>query len=139
MEVRRTPVRPVPLIPRMPPIPPRTVEGPSTPSGSGRRGGVRKRQILEEDALVAAATKGGHVPEKNLGQRRGKEGKVTPNHRDEVQKRLRDKIEARDLVEEWKEGPRKRGDRSPKGEKLGRPRYWDSCRWQEGGRSVRRK
>ena len=44
-----------------------------------------------------------------------------PNHRYEVQKRLREKIEARDLVEEWEEGPQKRGERLPKGEKLERP------------------
>ncbi len=64
---------------------------------------------------------------------------MTPNHRDEVQKRLREKIEARDRVEEWEEGPRKRGEQSPKGEKLERPQYWDSCGLREDGRSEQRK
>ena len=62
-----------------------------------------------------------------------------PNHRYEVQKRLREKIEARDRVEEWEEGPRKRGEQSPKGEKLERQQDRDIGRWREDGRSEQRK
>jgi len=57
----------------------------------------------------------------NPVQRCGKEGKATPNRCDEVQKRHREKIVARVLIEEGKEEPRKRGERLPKGEKLEKP------------------
>ncbi len=79
----------------------------------------------------------GHDPKKNPEEKHGEEGKPTPNHRVEKQRRHPAKTESRDLVEEWEEGPRKRGKRLPKGEKIERQRNWDIGRWREDGRSER--
>ncbi len=55
-------------------------------------------------------SRGGHDPEKNPEETNGKEGKPTPNHRVERQKRHPTKTEACVPVEEWKEGPRRKGE-----------------------------
>jgi hypothetical protein len=54
--------------------------------------------------------RGGHDPEKNPEEANGKEGKQTPNHRVERQKRHPSTTEARVPVEEWEEGPRRKGE-----------------------------
>ncbi len=73
----KPPIPPITLEPPKPPIPlepliPKTEEGPSKPSGSGRQGGKERgtEDVLgaaadeggTEDALVAAATEGGSCP-----------------------------------------------------------------------------
>ena len=120
-----TDLRPPYPIPLEPPIP-KTEEGPSNPSGSGRRGGGTEDVLGAaaneggiEDAPVAAAAEGGschHVPEKSLAreppQEDERESKATrqrkaPTRRGEKQRRLRKKAEAPVPIEGWEEGPRR--------------------------------
>ena len=131
----KPPIPPITLEPPEPPIPleppiPKTEEGPSKPSGSGRREGGKKegqktswvqpqKREGQKTPWSQPQLREGHVPGKSLArkppQENERESKVTRQkkaltHRGEEQWRLRKKAEAPSPVEGWEEGPWRMGE-----------------------------
>ena len=77
------------------------------------RGG-RKRSIAGNGGrrcpVCSRDRGGGHDPEKNPEKKNRKEGKPMPNHRIERQERHPAMTDARVHVEEWEEGPQRKGE-----------------------------